>query len=157
MDACPTGALRFGEESELKELMAKAETLHPEFGTRPRVFYSGLLNKYFIAGEVFDPEADEVLEGATVTLVNIESRQSSSLQTDFFGDFWFERQQPGKYSLLIEKDGYFAKIIEPIDASKDVNVGEIELHQEVADIERTGSVSYVWQSKNSFNVPSGGW
>ncbi len=132
VDACPTGALRIGEETDLKELIGNAETLHPELGTRPRVFYAGLLNKCFIAGEVFDPEADEVLEGATVTLVNIESRQSSSLQTDFFGDFWFERQQPGKYSLLIEKDGYSAKIIEPIDASKDVNVGEIELHQVVA-------------------------
>jgi tetrathionate reductase subunit B len=132
VDACPTGALRFGEESELKELIAKAETLHPEFGTTPRVFYSGLLNKYFVAGEVYDPEADECLEGATVTLINVENKKASSLQTDLFGDFWFERQEPGQYSLMIEKAGYLARTVEPIDANTDVNLGEIELQQEVA-------------------------
>jgi tetrathionate reductase subunit B len=132
VDACPTGALRFGEESELKELIAEAETLHPEFSTRPRVFYSGLLNKYFVAGEVYDPEADECLEGATVTLINVENKKASSLQTDLFGDFWFERQEPGQYSLMIEKAGYLARTVEPIDANTDVNLGEIELQQEVA-------------------------
>ncbi len=132
VDACPTGALRFGEESELKELIATAETLHPEFGTTPRVFYAGLLNKYFIAGEVYDPKSDECLEGATVTLINVGSKKASSLQTDFFGDFWFERQEPGQYSLIVEKTGYFTKTVEPIDASADVNVGEIELNQELA-------------------------
>jgi tetrathionate reductase subunit B len=129
VDACPTGALRFGEESELKDVIAKAETLKPESGAKPRVYYLGLPNKYFIAGEVLDPEADECLEGATVTLTNMENKGTSSLQTDSFGDFWFERQEPGQYSLTIEKGGYAAKTVGPIDASRDVNVGEIELHR----------------------------
>ena len=64
VDACPTGALTFGEESELKDLIAKAEVLHPEYKAGPRVYYIGLPNKYFIAGAVYDPEADECLEGA---------------------------------------------------------------------------------------------
>jgi tetrathionate reductase subunit B len=129
VDACPTGALIFGEEAELQGLIAKAETLKPESGAKPRVYYLGLPNKYFIAGEVLDPEADECLQGATVTLTNVESKKTSSLQTDHFGDFWFERQEPGQYSLRIEKSGYDATTVEPIDASTDVNVGEIELHQ----------------------------
>jgi len=132
VDACPTGALRFGEESELRDLVAGAETLRPETGARPRVFYRALPNKYFIAGAVYDPEADEVLEGATVTLTNLDSKRSSSLSTDLFGDFWFERQDPGLYSLRIEKSGYAAATIDSIEASKDVNVGDIELHQHVA-------------------------
>ncbi len=63
VDACPTAALVFGEESELKDLIAKAEVLKPELGAKPRVYYIDLPNKYFIAGAVFDPEADECLRG----------------------------------------------------------------------------------------------
>jgi tetrathionate reductase subunit B len=131
VDACPTGALRFGEEDELKDLIAQAEVLKPEAGTKPRVHYLNLPNKYFIAGEVLDPEADECLEGVTVTLTNVESKKTSSLTTDLFGDFWFERQEPGQYSLKIESSGYMTAKIDAFDVSKDVNVGEIELHQQV--------------------------
>jgi Fe-S-cluster-containing dehydrogenase component len=129
VDACPTGALTFGEESELKDLIAKAEVLKPETGAKPRVYYIGLLNKYFIAGSVYDPEEDECLEGATVTLTSLASKKAVSIETDIFGDFWFERQEPGKYSLRIEKNGYAPKAVESIDASKDVNVGDIELQK----------------------------
>jgi Fe-S-cluster-containing dehydrogenase component len=131
VDACPTGALIFGEESELKDLIAKAEILLPEAETKPRVFYLDLPNKYFIAGAVYDPEADEVLEGATVTLTNLATQQTATLVADFFGDFWFERQEPGRYSLTVEKTGYTPATVDAIDASKDINVGDIELHQEV--------------------------
>jgi tetrathionate reductase subunit B len=106
--------------------------LKPESGARPRVYYIGLLNKYFIAGEVFDPKEDESLEDATVTLINAATGQETALATDVFGDFWFERQEPGAYSLRIEKAGYGAATVDGIDASKDVNIGAIELHQEAA-------------------------
>jgi tetrathionate reductase subunit B len=130
VDACPTGALTFGEESELRDLIAKAEVLKPEAGAKPRTYYIDLPNKYFLAGAVFDPEADECLEGATVTLTRIDGDGGgvvATLETDDFGDFWFERQEPGIYSLRIEKSGYVTKTVGPVDASKDVNVGDIEL------------------------------
>ncbi len=127
VDACPTGALTFGEESEMKELIARAEVLKPEAGAKPRVYYIDLPNKYFIAGEVFDPKEDECLEGAKVTLLDAKGKEVSVLATDDFGDFWFERQEPGMYSLRVEKEGYVPKTIEAIDASKDVNVGEIAM------------------------------
>ncbi len=66
-EVCPTGAFTFGEEEDLADLIAKAEVLHPEFGAKPRVYYIGL-PKTFIAGTVYDPEADEIVEGALVTL-----------------------------------------------------------------------------------------
>jgi Fe-S-cluster-containing dehydrogenase component len=127
VDACPTGALKFGEEEDLKAEIAKAEILHPEFKAKPRVYYINLPNKYFVAGAVFDPEADECLENVTVTLKNLKTGKKSNLKTDNFGDFWFERQEPGTYSLLIEKEGYLSREIASVDASKDVNVGDIEL------------------------------
>ena len=128
-DACPTGAITFGEEKDLKELIAKAEVLHPEYKAKPRVYYIDLPNKYFVAGAVFDPEEDECLEGVTVTLKNLKSGKKSSLKTDNFGDFWFERQAPGAYSLAIEKKGYLPRSIDSIDATKDINVGDIELYK----------------------------
>ena len=129
VDACPTEALIFGEESDpkMKELIKKAEVLKPESGAKPRVYYIDLPNKYFIAGEVYDPDQDECLIGAQVTLTDAKGKKVAALKTDDFGDFWFERQEPGTYSLEIEMKGYAPKTIEAIDASKDINVGEIEL------------------------------
>jgi tetrathionate reductase subunit B len=131
VDACPTGALRFGEEEELKDLIAKAEVLHPEYKAKPRVYYIDLPNKYFVAGAVYDPEEDECLEGATVTLTGANKKKFTA-QTDNFGDFWFERMEPGTYSLLVEKSGYLPRKVEAIDASKDVNVGDLELYKKAA-------------------------
>jgi Fe-S-cluster-containing dehydrogenase component len=129
VQSCPTDALIFGEESELGDLIAKAELLNPGLKTGPRVYYIGLPNKYFIAGEVYDPDADECLEGAVVTLTDAAGIERARLETDVFGDFWFERQTPGRYSLEITMPGYAAKSIDEIDASKDVNVGSIELRK----------------------------
>jgi tetrathionate reductase subunit B len=131
VDACPTGALTFGEEAELKDLIAKAEILHPEYKAKPRVYYIGLPDKYFVAGAVYDPEEDECLEGATVTLTGAGKKKFTA-KTDNFGDFWFERMEPGTYSLVIEKAGYLPRKVEAIDASKDVNVGDLELYKKAA-------------------------
>lgn len=130
VDVCPTDALRFGEEEELKPFLNDTEVLKPEHNTRPRIYYKGLLNKFFVAGAVFDPADDECLEKCTITLTGTNGGQVS-LQTDDFGDFWFERLEPGKYSLLVEKDGYQSRRIDGINASKDINVGDIELAKQI--------------------------
>jgi len=129
VDACPTGALTFGEEADLKDLIQRAEVLKPESGAKPRTYYIDLPNKYFIAGAVYDPEADECLEDVQVTLTNLATKKTATLKTDDFGDYWFERQEPGEYSLRFEKEGYAPQTIAKVDASKDVNVGDLELHQ----------------------------
>jgi uncharacterized surface anchored protein len=82
-----------------------------------------------VAGDVYDPDADECLEGATVTLADAAGNKVASLETDAFGDFWFERQEPGQYTLKIEKSGYIAKSIDNVNALKDINVGAIELRK----------------------------
>ena len=76
--------------------------------------YSGTINK---------------LEAAdcTVTLTG-SGGTSASLQTDEFGDFWFERQEPGTYSLRFEKKGYLTRTMDDIEVEKDINVGDIELY-----------------------------
>ena len=66
-DSCPTEAIKFGEESEFKDLIAKAEVLKPEPEAKPRVYYLNMPKK-FVAGTVYDPVEKEVVIGATCTL-----------------------------------------------------------------------------------------
>ena len=117
VDACPTGAFTFGEEEDLKELIAKAEPLKPGLDVKPRVYYIGL-PKPFIAGAVFQPETDECTEGATVVATNLASGATAKATTDGFGDFWLNDLAPGQYTLSIEKPGFLRQKMGPIDAEQ---------------------------------------
>ncbi len=128
VDACPTDALRFGEEEQFKDLIAQADVLHPEFGCAPRVYYLNL-PKRFIAGTLYDPEQEEVLIGATLTLTNLESGEALTAQTDSFGDFWFKQLPVGSFKLQIEMDGYLPKVLEDISTQEDVNVGDLAVYR----------------------------
>lgn len=126
-DACPTGAFTFGEEEDLQHLIAKAEPLRPGLTTGPRVYYLNLPKK-FIAGAVFDQEADECTEGVVVTATGVDSGKTATATTDSYGDFWLKDLADGKYTLLIEKPGYLPQKLGPVDVTeKDVNVGDIAL------------------------------
>ena len=126
-DVCPTGAFTFGEEADLQEQIDKAELLKPELATRPRVYYLNLPKKW-IAGAVYDSEADESTVGATVTATEVKTGEKVSTQTDHYGDFWLKNLPDGAYTLLIEKEGYLTQKLGPIDATKkDQNLGDIVL------------------------------
>lgn len=128
VDACPTGALQFGEEKDLADVTDKAEQLLPEKNTKPRTYYIGIPKK-FIAGGVYDPDIDECLDDAKVTLLDNSGNVVSSAVTDLFGDFTFEGLEVGIYSISIEKDGYPLKEIAGIDNHIDRNVGEIAMQR----------------------------
>ena len=125
VDACVTGALTFGEESDLQDLIAGAEVLLPKSGddVQPRVYYMNL-PKRFIAGTVYDPVAEEVVIGATCSL---SGDASVTATTDEFGDFWFEGLEVGTYDLKIEAAGFAAKEIAAISTADDVNLGDLAL------------------------------
>ncbi|MFC2070879.1 4Fe-4S dicluster domain-containing protein [Chloroflexota bacterium] len=125
VDACPTECLKYGEESELKDLIDKAEVMHPEFNTSPRLYYLNMPKKY-VGGTVYDPAEKVVVIEAVCTLNDEKSGAKLTTTTDGFGDFWFEDLEPGDYSLVIVKDGR-SKVIEPINTEKDVNLGDIPL------------------------------
>jgi len=126
VDVCPTEALIFGEEEELRARIEKAEVLRPECNAGPRVHYIGIPKK-FIAGAVYDPSGDECIEGASVTLRDLKTGAQRTVSTDDFGDFWFEGLETGSYALSIEKEGYQPHRVHSIDAEKDVNLGDIAL------------------------------
>lgn len=125
VDICPAGAISFGEESELVERTKQAVVLLPETGAQPRVFYLNLPKK-FIAGTVYDPVKEEVINGASCTLIDLTNGNKTSVETDGFGDFWFEGLEVSQYSLEITKENK-SKTITGIQTEKDVNLGDIPI------------------------------
>jgi ferredoxin len=123
VDACPTQALKFGDESEFADLISQAEALKPESAAKPRAYYLNIPKK-FIAGTVYDPVAKEVITGADCTLSSGDKKLM--VKTDSYGDFWFEGLEEGVFSLKIEADGQ-SKTIDSISTEKDVNLGDIPL------------------------------
>ncbi|MDR0851326.1 MAG: carboxypeptidase regulatory-like domain-containing protein, partial [Clostridiales Family XIII bacterium] len=126
VEACPTGALGFGEESELQDFIVGATVREPETGLRPKVYYRNIPGK-FVAGTLYDPIEKEVIIGARCRLAN--GNKIWEAITDAYGDFWFNDLAQGKYELIIGAEGFEYKTFEVIDATTDVNLGDIPLER----------------------------
>jgi len=100
VDNCHVDVITFGEEADLD--LEGTEVLHPEWGTKPRVFYKGLPKK-FIAGTVYDPVAEEVVIGAAVTISG-EAGTYTAVTNDW-GDFTVDGLPEADWTVAIEKDG----------------------------------------------------
>ncbi|MFC1941868.1 4Fe-4S dicluster domain-containing protein [Chloroflexota bacterium] len=125
VDVCPTQALMFGEESELKDLLNKAEAMKPELSTKPRVYYLNMPGM-FIAGTVYDPVEEEVIIGANCILTDMVTGEKYTAITDSFGDFWFHGLGVSIFSLEIKGNGK-TKTIDSVSTENDVNLGDIPL------------------------------
>ena len=126
VDNCPTGALRFGEEKEFKDFIKKSEFLNAEAKSKSRVFYQGLPKK-FVAGTIYDPKEEEVIIGAKCTIKDANSKDSFTVETDEYGDFWFNDLEDNRtYNLTIKK-GKSSKTIEGIYTDKDLSLGDIAM------------------------------
>ncbi|MBW1804186.1 MAG: oxidoreductase, partial [Deltaproteobacteria bacterium] len=134
VEACPTGALVFGDlddpKSDISLLKAsqEAEALHAEFNLNPAVTYIGL-PKRFIAGEVvLSDQPGECAEGIDVTLIS--GGQKMSVQTDNFGDFEFDGlENDDPYAIEIFQGGYAPKTFD-VRTKVDVNLGTVVLEKE---------------------------
>lgn len=134
VDFCQTGGLRFGAYEDFAEELKDAEVLLPDGTFAPasdnvhgsHVYY---LNhpKLFMAGNVWDPEPNEIIEDATVILTDPAGDAIAEQKTDYFGDFKFERLDAGTYGLRIEKAGYAPVSKEGIRLDKSMNVGDFPL------------------------------
>ena len=121
VDNCHLDVIQFGEEEELD--LDGTEVLHPEYGTHPRVFYRGLPKK-FVAGTVYDPEAEEIIEGAVCTLT--AGDESHVATTNEWGDFWLRELPEADWTLTIEYEGK-KKVLEVSTVEKDQGLGDIAL------------------------------
>jgi Fe-S-cluster-containing dehydrogenase component len=134
VEACPLSVITFGDlddpssEISTKIKALNAEPLHPEFGTKPKVYYAGL-PKPFLSGKVVDGRTGEYLTGATVVLTGTDG-QSHTAITDNYADFEFPGLKVRQmYNLRIKKDGYFDKVMLVfLDRAKDI--GKLQLFPE---------------------------
>lgn len=118
VDACPTDALAFGEESELD--LAGAELLEPVAGLGAHVWYKNLA-KRFVAGCLVDFKTREVVIGADVVLEDGEGAQIASMKTDEFGDFLFDQVLAAQYVVKVA-----GKKLAVDATEKDINLGDID-------------------------------
>jgi len=126
VEACPTGALIFGEHDELKGSIAdkKTEIMHPEYGLKPSVYYIGL-PKRFVAGSVLFGDINECAENVSITLAGLGTEQT--VKTDNYGDFEFEGLPSDKeYTVKIEH-GDYAPLAFDVQTKSDVYLGNIIL------------------------------
>jgi tetrathionate reductase subunit B len=129
VEACPARVFTFGEKDDLKDLIAKAAPLHPEYKTRPAVYYIGL-PRNFISGSVFSADARECLENIPVQLLNRKSNSVISTVTNNYGDFEFEGLESGVvYNVSIKLEQYFAVIFDGITLEKSLHLGNIYLNR----------------------------
>ena len=110
VEACPTGALVFGDsddpESEISKVLASRETeaLRPEYGLGEKVRYIGL-PKRFVAGSVVLGDTDECAVDVGVTLEG--GGATTTVLTDSFGDFEFEGLPADQhYEVRVSAPGY---------------------------------------------------
>jgi Fe-S-cluster-containing dehydrogenase component len=130
VEACPTGALTFGDlddkNSPVARLVASGKTtaIHPEYGLREKVQYIGLPAK-FIAGAVILGDTDECAENVVVTLLGEGIKQT--IQTNNYGDFEFEGLESDKqYRISVAATGYQVQEREVV-TRQDIYLGDIVL------------------------------
>jgi Fe-S-cluster-containing dehydrogenase component len=106
--ACFSGALKVEKlDGPAQARLAEEgyETLEPQRGTRPQVFYRNLhrFNSAFIGGSVvvWAGGVEDCAKGATVTLFRGEQLIAGTV-TDAFGDFRFDRLPVGSGAYRVE-------------------------------------------------------
>jgi len=117
---CPTAAIRSlkAEDSEMQGVAESEalEVLHPELGTKPRVYYKNLYRytKCFIGGSVAVDHNGVIdcLEGADVTL-SMAGAQLAQQRTDNYGDFKFDRldRDSGTYAIEISHPAHGRQVV----------------------------------------------
>jgi hypothetical protein len=107
------------------------ETMRPELGTKPRVYYKNLwrYSTCFVGGTL-SAEANGIVdcvEGADVRLLK-DGRTIAQTQSDNYGDFRFDRLQEnsGRHDLEIAVPGRPKKTINVV-VGESVSIGEIRL------------------------------
>lgn len=132
---CPTQAMRtlHVEDAEMRRIIKEEglEVLHPEYGTRPRVYYKNLdrFYKVFVGGTLAGATGGvtECVEGARVVLEK-DGKTLVEVQSDPYGDFRFSRldENSGAYRIRIANERFNAKTVE-IDLRESAYLGTIVL------------------------------
>jgi len=128
VEACPTGALAFGDEddSDVSDFLCGASVIKPETASFPRVYYRNIPGK-FIGGTVYDPSEKEVITHAKVR-ATVYGKTYHTV-TDNYGDFWFNDLPVGKFKVVVEADGYEFKVFDEVRTDESKNLGDIPMER----------------------------
>ena len=113
--ACPTQALTFHlvDEEKMDAFIQEneLEVYHPEYHTRPHVFYKNLyrFTKHFIGGAVVLD--GDCLEGALVRCRREGENEILQVYTNTYGEFRVDRLEDGNYELEITYPGCLARTL----------------------------------------------
>jgi Fe-S-cluster-containing dehydrogenase component len=132
VQACPTGALRIlqVEDSEMERIIQaeKLEVLHPEYQTRPRVYYKNLYRymKCFIAGSLACAHdgIEDCVSGEIVVL-HRDGKKFQEARTDSFGDFKFDNLDPDSGLFTISVGPGEKAIVMEINLEQSYSMGKI--------------------------------
>ena len=110
--SCPTDVFRSvkvdDQEMQRIRLEEGLEVLRPELGTKPRVYYKNLhlMTKCLVGGSVtaIVNGVEECAEGAVVVLKH-KGREVARSMTDTFGEFKFDKLEPGSGQYQLEVTG----------------------------------------------------
>jgi Fe-S-cluster-containing dehydrogenase component len=112
---CPGEAMVFGDlDNPNSELSVKirelnAKLLHPEYGTKPSVYYKP--HAAVLHAAVAD-SAGGVVQGANAMLTDLETGAAVTVTADKEGRLFFRRLKVGEvYSLTVNVDGYYTKML----------------------------------------------
>lgn len=132
VDACATGALRYGELDDFKDELDAAAVAEELEGSGSHVYY---LNrpKRWIAGTVADRSRNEVIIGAHVSILDGNGACVAALETDEFGDFKYDDCGKERYRVRIEADGY-----DPVELDADCTDEDVVLDDVFVDAPREG-------------------
>jgi Fe-S-cluster-containing dehydrogenase component len=108
---CPVDAILFGDlddpNSQVRKRIRKedARPLHPEYGTKPSVYYQARAAR--LRGVVENKETGHPIPGATVVAKCLEEESISSARTDSDGVFFFwSLKSRKKYWVTVEVNGF---------------------------------------------------
>lgn len=130
VDACSTGALRFGELEDFEEELDEACVADELEGRGSHVYY---LNrpKRWIAGTVANRGENEVVIGAEVSIFDDDGSCVTCIKTDEFGDFRYEQCDESHYRVRIKADGFG-----PIELAADCTDKDVVFDDVFVDMSR---------------------
>lgn len=130
--SCPTSCMYFGDvenpESKISQFLAAnpVEAFHPEYGTKPRVYYTDL-PKPHLSGSVRLGGSNECAADVKVTLTDSAGGKRTAV-TDCFGDFEFFDAPRGACQIGYELSGCKAQSAK-LDLKEEITfLGEIALN-----------------------------
>jgi Fe-S-cluster-containing dehydrogenase component len=133
--ACPTKAIQalHADSKELEDVVERERlsVMHPEFGTKPRVFYRNLDDalSHLVAGNICETTGDgrlRNLEGVEVILKDSAAECERTTKTDHFGDFRFTglTAQSSSIELRVKRQGT-ETVIATRERTGSVNLGTL--------------------------------